>query len=116
MPDHLLRDRELDVILSIMNLKPLSDERGNNSARSSLGLDRQWLLPRLQVRQVLEGVGDDERSCLRRTLIYLYLCIQQGWLSPFQMERFRSARVGNMLVGGGGGEEEGEKDSSVGDG
>ena len=47
VPDHLLRDGELNVILPIMNLKPLSDKRGNNSARSSLGLDRQWLLPRL---------------------------------------------------------------------
>ena len=47
VPDHLLRDRELNVILPIMDLKPLSDERGNNGARSGLGLDRQWLLPRL---------------------------------------------------------------------
>jgi len=66
--DHLLRDHELDIILSIMNLKPLSDERGNNSARSNVGSDRQWLFSRLQVRQVLKGVGDDERSLPDGTL------------------------------------------------
>jgi hypothetical protein len=111
MPHHVLRDRHLIVDLAIVNLEGQANKVGQNGRRSCLRSDRRrplaygnlndwetvWtVLGKLSKRVCEKFLRDNIRSYSALAL-RLNNRIEVANDIPFQMDRARSALLGNMM-------------------